>query len=205
MNAAAWWPQRLAILGAGLIAFSILHSFLASDRARTWAERALGLRGRPYRLIYNLFAVGLLVSAWISTRGEYPFAWRVTGWARLALLAVQALALVGFVLTVREFDAPEFLGLRGGPGRSVGAGLQTRGMYALCRHPLYLTTAAFFSARPTMDLRWLVLAAWLWIYAYIGSIFEERRLLREYGDSYRRYQATHARLLLLGRHAKGHH
>jgi protein-S-isoprenylcysteine O-methyltransferase Ste14 len=199
------WPQRLSVLAAGLVAFSILHSLLASDDARAWAERRLGLSGRMYRLAYNSIAAGLLLWTWISTRGEYPFAWRLAGWPRAGLLVVQALAFVGFVLTVRQFDVPAFLGLRGTPGRGVQAGLQTRGMYALCRHPLYLTTALFFSTRPMMDLRWLAVAGWLWLYASIGSIFEERRLLREYGDAYRLYQATHLRLLPLGPRSKAIH
>ena len=187
------------MLVAGLAVFSVLHSVLASYRGRVWAERRFGLRGRAYQLAYNLLAAALLLGAWLSTRGEYPFAWRLTGWLRAALLGVQGLALGGAALTLREFDVREFLGLRGNSGRSVGAALRTRGMYALCRHPLYLTTAVFFSARPTMDLRWLVVAGWLWIYSYLGSIFEERRLLHEHGDAYRLYQMTHPRLIRIGR------
>jgi len=112
---------------------------------------------------------------------------------------------------VRSFDAPEFLGLRLGREAGLGSGAppadprtsvrapQTGGTYALCRHPLYLFTSAFFSAWPTMDLRWLVVAAWLWAYSYAGSFLEERKLVRTFGDAYVRYQATHWRLLPFGR------
>ena len=68
-------------------------------------------------------------------------------------------------------------------------------MYRLCRHPLYFATCVLFSAWPTMDLRWLIVVIWLWLYAAVGSVFEERKLVAAFGDDYKRYQASRPRLL----------
>jgi hypothetical protein len=81
----------------------------------------------------------------------------------------------------------------------VGGRFQTDGLYARCRHPVYFFTALFFSAWPTMDLRALVIAIWLWAYSYVGSIFEERKLVTELGAAYVAYRERTPRLLPFGR------
>lgn len=198
----------------GLVLFAALHSALAADAVRAPGERRLG--PRAYRLLYNLVSVlALGVIAWTS-RGTYPTVWRATGAARWGLLGVQLVGVIGFVAALGGFDVGAFLGLRPpggrhgavreGPSSSArgarleprGIGMQTSGAYALCRHPLYFFSGLFFSAWPTMDLRALVFALWLWAYVWIGSILEERRLAAEFGAAYRAYQTTHRRLLPLG-------
>jgi protein-S-isoprenylcysteine O-methyltransferase Ste14 len=188
--------QRLIVLAAGLVLFSVSHSVLAAVRVRRRGERRLG-SARAYRLAYSLAAVALLAATLVGTRGPWPVVWRAEGAARVALVGLQALAVAGIVVTVRGFDLGAFLGLRGDPARRA-APLQTGGAYRLCRHPLYFFTATLFSAWPTMDLRWLVVALWLWVYAAVGAVFEERKLLATFGDEYRRYRGTHWRLLPLG-------
>src|SRR5262245_16046788 len=192
---------RLVILIGGLLAFAVLHSVLAADRVRLRGERALGSAQR-YRLAYNLVSIALLGGALLASRGAYPIVWRAQGIARVGLLLVQAIAALGFLATVRGFRVSEFLGLapRSAQGeRFVGGRLQTDGLYARCRHPLYFFTALFFSAWPTMDLRALVVAIWLWAYGYVGSIFEERKLVAELGASYVAYRERTPRLLPFGR------
>ncbi|HWN80528.1 MAG TPA: hypothetical protein VNM87_00390, partial [Candidatus Udaeobacter sp.] len=133
----------------------------------------------------------------LATRGAYPIVWRATGWARIALMVVQGVAAIGFLLTVRSFKIGEFLGLRA-PGATGDGRFRTDGVYGLCRHPLYFFVGLFFSAWPTMDLRALVVAVWLWVYAFVGSIFEERKLVAELGDVYVAYRRRTPRILPLG-------
>ena len=109
-----------------------------------------------------------------------------------------AVGVVGFVLTVRCFKLGEFLGLRA-PGATGDGRFRVDGVYGLCRHPLYFFTSLFFSAWPTMDLRALVFAVWLWAYSFVGSIFEERKLVAELGEVYVAYRRRTPRILPLGR------
>jgi methanethiol S-methyltransferase len=191
---------RVLGLAAGLIAFAVLHSVLAAPGVRRRGEALFGSAAR-YRLLYNVAAILILAAVLLATRGAYPLVWQARGAWRVGLLAVQGVAIAGFLLTARSIQMGPFLGLQacsapGGMG--VGSDLRVHGPYGLCRHPLYFFTNLFFSAWPTMDLRWFTVAIWLWAYAYVGSIFEERKLVAEFGDAYRAYQARMPRLLPLG-------
>ena len=187
---------RLLLLVAGLVLFALLHSLLAAERVRV---RLAPLAGpRAYRLAYNLLAIAWLCGLAVLTRGEWPVVWDARGVVRLVLHGTQIAAGVLLVATARSFDLGHFAGIRQlrGETRERG-GMRRDGPYRLCRHPLYLATCVLFSAQPTMDLRWLITSAWLWIYSAAGSVIEERKLVAAFGAEYRRYQATHRRLLPL--------
>lgn len=191
-----------------LIVFAVVHSLLATTRARRVSAR-WGIDPRGDRLLYNAISILLLIPVWALIRGGFPIVWEAGGTARILLLVVQGLAVVGFLAALRGFDLGAFIGFRaprdaaGGLERSEsrpdGAPpLNTRGAYALCRHPLYLFTGLFFSAWPVMDVGRLTFAIWVWVYAWVGSIHEERRLVATFGGAYREYQRTHWRLLPFG-------
>jgi methanethiol S-methyltransferase len=199
---------HLVMLALALILFSCVHSLLATMRARQVCTR-WGLGPRADRLFYNVISIVLFLPAWALVHGGFPVVWHAEGTTRIVLLVVQSLAICGLVVALRGFDLHEFIGLR--PPRDAGSDfgsrgggpqaapvLQTGGAYALCRHPLYLFTGLFFSAWPVMDFGRLVFAIWVWLYAWIGSIFEERRLVNVFGSTYRAYQRTHWRLLPFG-------
>jgi methanethiol S-methyltransferase len=72
--------------------------------------------------------------------------------------------------------------------------LKIEGPYKIVRHPLYLFTIIFLILRPTMDLFYLVFLIFLIAYFYIGSFYEERKLVSVFGDQYRKYQGSVPRL-----------
>ena len=183
--------------------FALAHSGLAALAVRRQGERLLGGR-QAYRLAYSIVSIAILALVLWLARGDYPMVWHARGIGRWALLAVQGVALLGFLLTVRSFKIGEFLGLRAssdsaGGSSLTGGGFRTDGMYARCRHPLYFFTSLFFSAWPTMDLRAFIVAIWLWAYAFAGSIFEERKLVAELDQDYIAYRKRTPRLLPFGR------
>jgi protein-S-isoprenylcysteine O-methyltransferase Ste14 len=90
---------------------------------------------------------------------------------------------------VRRTGAGDFLGftqLRHGPAERPL--LVTDGYYAMVRHPLYLFSIAFLLLNPVMTAQWLLLTVLSTLYFIIGGLIEERRLLKEFGDQYRRYR-----------------
>lgn len=189
---------RLGILAGGLLAFAFLHTLLAADGVRRRLERRTG--ARAYRLLYNLVAAAALFVLFAVTHGAYPIVWDAQGAAKVALHLVQVGAVALFLGGLQVLDVAHFAGLRQLRGDlQEQRGLQRRGVYTLCRHPMYLATCLFFSAWPRMDVRWLVVALWLWAYAVVGSFFEERKLASRFGDAYERYRAGTPRLLPLPR------
>ncbi|HXH07104.1 MAG TPA: isoprenylcysteine carboxylmethyltransferase family protein [Vicinamibacterales bacterium] len=70
--------------------------------------------------------------------------------------------------------------------------LTSSGPYAYVRNPLYVANILIItSAAVASELEWLVPAALLWaalVYARVAR-YEEDQLLREYGESFLRYQA----------------
>jgi methanethiol S-methyltransferase len=75
--------------------------------------------------------------------------------------------------------------------------LKIEGPYRVVRHPLYLFTIIFLILRPTMDLFYLVFLIFLIAYFYIGTFYEERKLVSVFGDQYREYQKSVPRLFPL--------
>jgi hypothetical protein len=76
--------------------------------------------------------------------------------------------------------------------------LKIEGPYKVVRHPLYLFTIIFLILRPTMDLFYLVFLIFLIAYFYIGSFYEEKKLVSAFGDQYRKYQKSVPRLFPIG-------
>jgi methanethiol S-methyltransferase len=72
--------------------------------------------------------------------------------------------------------------------------LKIEGPYKVVRHPLYLFTIIFLILRPTMDLFYLVFLIFLIAYFYIGSFYEEKKLVSAFGEQYRKYQESVPRL-----------
>src|SRR5262245_30962915 len=187
---------RLAVLGAGLVAFSLLHTLLAAPSIRTRLEARVGQR--HYRILYNLIAFVWLTAVFLLTRGRYDHVWEVRGALAVGLRLVQAGAVVLALASLRHHDLKYFAGLRQRRGELVdSSSLQTGGPYALCRHPLYLAVCVLATAMPVMDTRGLVIAVWLWAYSWVGSAFEERKLYDQFGDAYRDYAKSTPRLLPL--------
>jgi protein-S-isoprenylcysteine O-methyltransferase Ste14 len=169
-----------------------LHSLLASRRAKARARRSLGpTADRLYRLAYNVLG-GLTLLPVLAFPARFPgltlyrIAWP---WSGLTV-AVQALALLTILVGLRQTGLASFLGLRQlleGEGNRP-AQLQVTGLYRWVRHPLYTAGLAFLWFSPVMTTSLLALFAGLSVYIYIGSRFEEQRLIEEFGQPYREYR-----------------
>jgi len=183
--------------------YALAHSWLASRRMKDWTWRALGAAAeRWYRLVYNLLGGVILLPllpmlAWLPDRILYTLP---SPWLWLALLG-QLVALAGLVYGAWLTDAWHFLGLRqlleplAGTGRNRGPRLVVSGMYRWVRHPLYFWGLVFIWLMPQMTVNRLALFAVFSVYLYVGTFFEERRLVEEFGDDYRAYQRRVPRLI----------
>jgi len=181
------------LLGLVWTAYCALHSAMISETATGFLRRRLGDAFRFYRLFFNLVAIGLLiplVSYSTSLRQEAMFRW--TGpWlaVRYALVAVGVLL---FVSGGRHYSLRQFIGisqLRGTStgGLAAGGGIDSSGILGVIRHPWYTGLVLLLWAEDVDGTR-LVTAGVLTVYIFVGTLLEERKLVHEFGDAYRRYQ-----------------
>jgi len=187
-------PRHLIWTAIWTTLWCAAHSALITHTVRD-RTRALFPRYHAFdRIIYVLFSTATLalLFVWLRTLPEqvlwdWPGRW---SWVRTLGLAEAALL---FWLGSRDYDGRTFLGLT--QLRDIVAGQQapppkikTTGILGIIRHPWYTGTLIFLAfCLPVTDVNlvWrLVMAA----YVLVGTELEERKLLRELGETYAAYR-----------------
>ena len=174
------------------ILWGLIHSIMASLTFRAKLTNWLSTEMmRFYRLFFNIFSViTLLPVLWLarilpdSTLYSIPKPWLYL------MFFGQALAAIGEIIGFFQTDIWEFAGLRQiiMPRAEGENRLVVKGLYKYMRHPLYTFGLLFIWLIPVMSANMLVLYISLTIYIIIGAYFEERKLLREFGEDYARYK-----------------
>lgn len=177
----------IAIAGWGIV-----HSLLASLGFKELLRRYFGAGFmRFYRLLYNLFAVISFLPALylMVSLPDQPLYQVPPPWGYL-MRAGQGISLLLLIVSVLQTDVLSFVGLRQLFEEQKQGTLVTRGLYRLVRHPLYTFSLFILWLSPSMSLNSFIVYLALTIYILIGIIFEERKLLREFGQDYASYRAT---------------
>jgi protein-S-isoprenylcysteine O-methyltransferase Ste14 len=181
----------MAWIVLSVLLWGFFHSLLASYKAKQLARRVFGLRlYRFYRLAYNYFAglsflPVLVVLFTVPDQKLYqvPFPW--SGLMVLGEIMAVAALLIGF----RQTDHWEFMGIRQPGDDEKPSRLTTSGLYRYVRHPLYTAGLVFVWLMPIMTINILVTNFTLTLYVVVGAYFEERKLMRKFGQAYADYVA----------------
>lgn len=172
--------------------WGILHSLLAAPRVKERLRKAVGPSAdRAYRLAYNTVAVlTLLPVLAVPARLPGVMLYRIPAPWVLLTTAVQILALIAIAATLLQTGASSFLGIRQliDPQGAGTASLEVSGFYRWVRHPLYTAGLVFIWLSPVMTSSTLMLFLGLTFYILIGSRYEERQLVAEFGEDYLEYQ-----------------
>jgi protein-S-isoprenylcysteine O-methyltransferase Ste14 len=179
------------------LGYGAIHSLLASLRAKAMARNLLGPEGnRQYRLFFNTFAVLTLLPVLLLLVLHLGSLLYFRRGILLALSILgQLLALLLFWVVFRQSRPAEFLGLTRSAESGQTENLTTAGAYAIVRHPLYSTGLCALWLIPVMTTGLLAFCLGITLYILVGEELEERRLIGEFGDSYRVYQKKVARLI----------
>lgn len=172
--------------------WGLVHSWLASHLFKDAARRALGESFmRWHRLLYNVFAViSVLPVLFLSMILPDQKFYSVPAPFSFALNLVQALAAFALLIGVLQTGAWNFAGLYALTGvEPKPDNLITGGLYRFVRHPLYSAGLLFIWFSPSMTVNRFVLYAAFTVYILIGAVFEERKLLKDFGEEYARYRA----------------
>ena len=187
MTAGFWWILLSMIVYGGL------HSLLASRRFKAALQRRFGSGGvRWHRFIFSIiggltFLPPLALVVLLPDRQIYAISPPGSSWLRL----LQFAGLVGLVYGVMQTGFFNFIGLdRVLDPAAVDRTPQfiTGGLYRLVRHPLYTSTMLVLWASPTLSWNRLALNLGVSAYFIIGSLFEEQKLLDEFGEDYATYR-----------------
>lgn len=184
-----------AIIILAVTLYGVLHSWLASPAVKTYSRRLLGEKSdRYYRLIYNIIAVLtllpiVLLVVLLPNRVLYLAR---KPWLYL-LLAGQVAALIGLFIGLWQTGISDFLGLSllyGVPCQLKSNTLIATGLYRCVRHPLYTVGLFFIWLMPIMTTNLFTVNLCLTLYIIVGIYFEERKLVRDFGDSYVSYRRS---------------
>ena len=182
------------LLAALSIAWCALHSAMIWMSVTDYLRRRLGPAFRYYRLFYNVVATLTLIPVVVfaySLRTRPLFLW--DGYLRTIQVLLLGLSAALFYFGARHYDVRRLLGLKqiseGTSDTAIsGTGeLATTGVLGITRHPWYLAVMLLIWARP-LDVSAILVNGILTVYLVVGTYLEELKLIREFGDTYRRYQ-----------------
>ncbi len=192
-------------------AFAVFHSLTVSEGYEGLARRMMGDHPfeRYHRLVFTVYSVAvfLLLVFYLRSLPDHPV-YKLEGMGGILFRVVQ-LCGIAFLLWT-PWDLKEFVGLRqweqhregrtAEPGRNER--LFTGKAYGVVRHPLYLGISVVLAFHPVQTRNSLVSTVMVILYFYIGTFFEERRMVHKFGEEYRTYQKRVPRFLPLRfRHA----
>ena len=174
-----------------LILYFLIHSILATEKIKKCLIANV-ISERFYRLFYNVIAIITLIPVllmYLFMPHEviciFPLIINILGGL---MFLFSGLALIRAIM---QYDLGEFSGLAQFRGdKSAGKQLVISGMNAYVRHPLYTASLLMqWSAFLVLPyISHLIIAIIGTVYLVVGSILEEQKLVKVFGEAYRKYQ-----------------
>lgn len=193
----------------GFFVYSIIHSVLASRSIKHAIRDRIGERAYHgfYRLFYNAIAgITIVPILLLIVFRPGDIVWSLSLDWEPVLFIIQAVGLLGLIVSLLQIDLLRFAGLTQAwafinkdPLPLPDEKLQTQGIYRFVRHPLYLFSMMVIWPVTTMTEAYLGFCIGATAYFFIGSWYEERRMVQLFGDEYIRYQKRVPWLLPLPR------
>lgn len=177
--------------------FGYFHSLTASLKVKKIIALNFPSFMPFYRITYNIFSLltfYLFIEVTPKPKGilydlSYPF--------DLIIYALQLISLFGFFWVFKFLCFKEFIGVaqisRWFHGKyenelDENPTLIKEGPFKYSRHPIYLFSILFLLLRPTMSIYYFILFVCIVIYFYVGSYYEEKKLIEIFGKEYLDYK-----------------
>ncbi|MGI9450635.1 MAG: methanethiol S-methyltransferase [Geminicoccaceae bacterium] len=186
------WTRATAINLALIALFGATHSIMARDWfKRWWTTFVPEIAERSTYVLQSSIFLALAIWQW----QPMPWTvWQVEGDAAWVFYAAFGGAAVLLLWSTFLIDHFELFGLRQAWCYWRGVAMpkpqfRTPALYRIVRHPMQLGITIMFLATPHMTVGHLLFASAMIAYIMIGLYFEERSLVRHFGDDYRTYQS----------------
>lgn len=177
--------------------FGYTHSLLASEKVKIQFKKIFGDLIAFYRLLYNLFGLLSLYFIYEFSPKPHIIIYDLPTPYDLIMLIPQFLSLAGVFWAFKYICLKEFIGLsqikrffekKYTTELDEEFTLRIEGPYKYSRHPIYFFSITFLLFRPVMDLFYLTFFICIVAYFYIGSYYEEKKLVRQFGKVYENYK-----------------
>jgi protein-S-isoprenylcysteine O-methyltransferase Ste14 len=190
--------QQYGIPTLFFLLFCVSHSLFAHKSVKQSVLDLAPVLKPFYRVLYNILA-GLLLIFWLITLPAEVIIYQVTGFWMVLMIGIELLAAFAAIISLRGHGSV-FMGITQlrhyfNHGKTPGyldepkrGRLIRSGFYRYMRHPLYTFSMIILVASPVMTHNLAYIIICVGIYFYVGSFFEERGLVKRYGESYRSYQ-----------------
>lgn len=194
------WAQALGVDLLLLALFGLQHSVMARRGFKRWWTRVVppAIERSTY-VVATCAVLALMFVFWVPI--DAPVVWQVQNGAGAALLwGLFGLGWLMVLVSTFLINHFELFGLQQVFARLTRravpeAQFKTPLLYRYVRHPLYVGLMLSLWAMPVMTAGRLLFAIGLSAYILIGIAFEERDLLLQFGERYRRYRAEVGMLL----------
>lgn len=179
------------ILIALWIIYYVIHSFFASSEVKGFFENKMGKYFRYYRLTYTSFVSITLVLLLLFQYSFYsPILIKSFSIKYFAVFFLIVPGLIIMGISIKKYFML-LSGIRSVFTSTPSVELKINGIHRYVRHPLYSGTILFvfglFFIFPTLSN--FIAAILLTLYILIGISFEEKKLIKEFGDDYLKYKA----------------
>lgn len=200
VNSGPFGPLAQAVgINTGLIfLFGFFHSLMARARFKAWWTRIIPKDAeRSTYVLQSALFLGFALWNWHSIPTTV---WAIDGAGMWLFYGVFALGVVTVLVSTFLIDHFELFGLRqvwsaNGRRAMPEPAFRVPFLYRFVRHPMQLGVILLLFATPHMTVGHLLFAGLMTLYVMIGLWFEERSLVREFGEAYRLYQTQVPMLL----------
>jgi len=193
VGAGAPWAEALSTDLLLLALFGVQHSVMARRSFKRWWTRVVPEAvERSTYVLATCIVLALMFRFWVPI--DAPLMWRMDHGGAVALLwGLFAAGWLLVLLSTFQIDHFELFGLQQVFARLtqrpvIESRFKTPLLYRYVRHPLYTGLLLTFWSVPTMTAGRLLFALGSTAYILIGIAFEERDLVRQFGERYRAYR-----------------
>lgn len=187
--------------------YGYIHSLLAAEKTKIIFRNLFGKFIAFYRLFYNVFALLGLYLIWEAAPHPSLWIYQLNPPFDYLVLIPQLAAMVGILWCFKYISLKEFAGInqidRFLNNQYLDNDLDEKytlridGPYKYSRHPIYFFSIVFLLFRAEMNLFYLTMFISFTAYFYIGSYYEEKKMVRLFGDVYKDYQKRVPRIFPL--------
>jgi len=186
------------IITSMLSIFAVSHSILASHKFKLEITKILGDKIAFYRLFYNILSILFFMFIYFLLPKPNYLIYDLTFPFDITIVILQIISGIFLIWAAKAINIKEFLGISqiirfwkkeySLDDLDEKMELIVDGPFKYSRHPIYLFSSLFLILRPTMDFFYLVFLINMILYFYIGSYYEEKKLLTIFGNDYLEYQ-----------------